>query len=76
MRPMGPAPLASSGWSMMCTSIGSTKAAVFPEPVAARPCSVQQRQRTLGGRQSVLPELVLPSPASNRWLFDVPASII
>lgn len=33
----------SSGWSMMCTIMGSTKAAVLPLPVLAMPCSSRQR---------------------------------
>lgn len=32
MTAMGPSPFCSSGWSIMCTSIGHKKAAVFPEP--------------------------------------------
>mmetsp|Transcript_28197 Transcript_28197/g.76105 ORF Transcript_28197/g.76105 Transcript_28197/m.76105 type:complete len:321 (-) Transcript_28197:729-1691(-) len=37
IKPIGPLPLSSSRWSMMCTSIGSTKAAVLPLPVLATP---------------------------------------
>jgi hypothetical protein len=29
---MGPSPVWMGGWSMMCRSIGSTKASVLPEP--------------------------------------------
>lgn len=37
MSAMGPSLGSSSGWSMMCTSIGHTNAAVFPLPVFAMP---------------------------------------
>lgn len=36
-RAMGPSPCCKGGWSLMCLSMGSTKARVLPEPVSAMP---------------------------------------
>mmetsp|Transcript_16033 Transcript_16033/g.50413 ORF Transcript_16033/g.50413 Transcript_16033/m.50413 type:complete len:340 (-) Transcript_16033:362-1381(-) len=47
-RQIGPSPIASGGWSLMCRSMGMRNAIVLPEPVFAMP--MQSRPLMMTGR--------------------------